>query len=449
MRRPTAFVLWLAHLSRADEPPSHTYLGCYVDKTKKRDLEERVDGTIVNDISAVSNGPRWCAEVCHSLGFPYFGLQTLICFCGSAYGSYGAAKDSACRHACPDLSGVMCGGHLLNSVYAINPDAIVLDQGTDAADAQAQLDELEALQQNLEALELELEGAMADDPHHQALRKHAERNLIQLPKREYVPPELVDAAREAGGDALAGQRAARELRAERRAQRDATIAALRTQWIKAAAGIEKPPPPAPRPRAPRHASALAGFRRTITEAPDEERDAIEDVPDAANGGDAEARECTAAQYERDMRFLASAVAAARAVQVAAAHDEAEAAKRALEERTARFASLKAREDAQQAALLADERARAAHKEADSSTPDASARHATDDAAPPRAMSAAERHFEREKAARKERETRRREKLMTREAERQQREERQRASGGRSQRSSTPEGSRTPQPGIYS
>ena len=115
MRRPTAFVLWLAHLSRADEPPSHTYLGCYVDKTKKRDLEERVDGTIVNDISAVSNGPRWCAEVCHSLGFPYFGLQTLICFCGSAYGSYGAAKDSACRHACPDLSGVMCGGHLLNS----------------------------------------------------------------------------------------------------------------------------------------------------------------------------------------------------------------------------------------------------------------------------------------------------------------------------------------------
>ena len=53
MRRPTAFVLWLAHLSRADEPPSHTYLGCYVDKTKKRDLEERVDGTIVNDISAV------------------------------------------------------------------------------------------------------------------------------------------------------------------------------------------------------------------------------------------------------------------------------------------------------------------------------------------------------------------------------------------------------------
>ena len=92
---------------------------------------------------------------------------------------------------------------------------------------------------------------------------------------------------------------------------------------------------------------------------------------------------------------------------------------------------------------------AAHKEADSSTPDASARHATDDAAPPRAMSAAERHFEREKAARKERETRRREKLMTREAERQQREERQRASGGRSQGSSTPEGSRTPQPGIYS
>ena len=89
------FLWWLARLSRADEGPTHTYLGCYSDKTKKRDLEERVDGTIVSDISAVSNGPRWCAEVCHSLGFPYFGLQTLICFCGSAYGSYGAAKDSA------------------------------------------------------------------------------------------------------------------------------------------------------------------------------------------------------------------------------------------------------------------------------------------------------------------------------------------------------------------
>ena len=441
------FFLWLARLSRADEGPTHTYLGCYSDKTKKRDLEERVDGTIVSDISAASNGPRWCAEVCHSLGYAYFGLQTLICFCGSTYGSYGAAKDTACRHPCPDLSGVMCGGHLLNSVYEINPDAIVLDQGTDTADATDQLDQLETLRQNLEALELELEGVMAQDSHHQALREHAARNLIQLPKREYVPPEIQDAAREAGADALAGERAARELRAERRAQRDLTIAALRARWIEAAARFEKPPPPAPRPRAPRHASALAGFRRAIAEAPDKDSDAVKDMPDATAGGDADSHECTAAQQERDVRLLAAAVAAARAVQAAAMHNEAQAATRTLQERTARFESLKAREDAQQAAL-ADERARAAQKGAESATIHTPTRHALEDEAPPRVMSAAERHFEREKAARKERETRRREKLTTREAERQQRDQRQQASG-RSQVSSSPEGSRAPPAGIYS
>uniref|UniRef100_A0A1I8J5B6 Protein kinase domain-containing protein n=1 Tax=Macrostomum lignano TaxID=282301 RepID=A0A1I8J5B6_9PLAT len=105
------------------------YLGCYVDKEARRDINGlrnliSIGSFRVTSCNCVSNGremsPEFCAAICALNGFVYFGLQySKECFCGNSYGSYGKANESDCSLKCSGNSNKICGGYYRNSVFAL------------------------------------------------------------------------------------------------------------------------------------------------------------------------------------------------------------------------------------------------------------------------------------------------------------------------------------------
>jgi hypothetical protein len=119
------------------------YIGCYQDRDfyhpGPRDLpvffcsngtdegsclnDTRVKGPIVhgNNYGAFAGSLVMTPAVCSALctGFKYFGVQfSFACFCGDEYGQYGKLDESDCNSPCRGDSSTMCGGHVINSIYA-------------------------------------------------------------------------------------------------------------------------------------------------------------------------------------------------------------------------------------------------------------------------------------------------------------------------------------------
>ena len=84
-----------------------TYLGCYRDNIKNRDLQKFI---------GASYKPMSCMKAC--LEYTYFGLQYgEECYCGNSYGNYGPARETQCSTPCATDSKLTCGGVSLNSVF--------------------------------------------------------------------------------------------------------------------------------------------------------------------------------------------------------------------------------------------------------------------------------------------------------------------------------------------
>ena len=99
----------------AKSPRTYSYVGCYVDRKEKRDL----NGLTFKESRRTSIAN--CATNCK--GFNYFGLQNGgECFCGDKYGQYGLSDK--CTEPCERKEDrdkqEVCGGRFANSVYSTN-----------------------------------------------------------------------------------------------------------------------------------------------------------------------------------------------------------------------------------------------------------------------------------------------------------------------------------------
>ncbi|PAA52381.1 hypothetical protein BOX15_Mlig003596g1, partial [Macrostomum lignano] len=105
-----------------------SYIGCYVDN-EGRDLRGLSSVSKIGQLSidkstfslkSESMTHELCTSVC-SLGvFPYFGIQVgKECFCGTSYGSLGAASETDCNRVCTGNGASKCGGPWRNSVFAL------------------------------------------------------------------------------------------------------------------------------------------------------------------------------------------------------------------------------------------------------------------------------------------------------------------------------------------
>ena len=122
---PTIILKWVALPAPPPSPPPGppppppTYVGCFMDNGKQRDLAYNA-----GDLKTTQNpdGPLACAAECRAQGhaLKYIGLQDgTNCFCSDTMGSQGKAKtDSECNMACPGKNkGTKCGGADRNSIY--------------------------------------------------------------------------------------------------------------------------------------------------------------------------------------------------------------------------------------------------------------------------------------------------------------------------------------------
>ncbi|PAA92569.1 hypothetical protein BOX15_Mlig016881g1 [Macrostomum lignano] len=103
-----------------------SYIGCYLDN-EARDLKGLTGVSKIGQfsigslmLSSASMTHELCSRVCSLGGFPYFGVQVgLQCFCGTSYGSLGAANASDCNSVCSGNGASKCGGEWRISVFAL------------------------------------------------------------------------------------------------------------------------------------------------------------------------------------------------------------------------------------------------------------------------------------------------------------------------------------------
>ncbi|PAA92570.1 hypothetical protein BOX15_Mlig011376g1, partial [Macrostomum lignano] len=113
-----------------------SYIGCYLDN-EARDLRGLTGVSKIGQfsigslmLSSASMTHELCGSFCSLGGFPYFGVQSdEQCFCGTSYGSLGAANTSDCNRACTGNGAQICGGTWCNSVFALTyPDKKYFEQ---------------------------------------------------------------------------------------------------------------------------------------------------------------------------------------------------------------------------------------------------------------------------------------------------------------------------------
>ena len=77
-------------------------------------------GTVLNSVEQ-------CNAMCAVANYTYFGVQMgHACFCGNAYGSFGAAdKGRHCNVTCTGNASEICGGSNVNGVWRVLPPAAV------------------------------------------------------------------------------------------------------------------------------------------------------------------------------------------------------------------------------------------------------------------------------------------------------------------------------------
>ena len=95
--------------------PEWEYRGCYVDQSAPRLLQN-------NSIGTENMTVTFCASICSSGGYAYFGLEfSFECWCGNTLNPrvvpVGASN---CNYACCADGSVACGGFWFISVYAAN-----------------------------------------------------------------------------------------------------------------------------------------------------------------------------------------------------------------------------------------------------------------------------------------------------------------------------------------
>jgi hypothetical protein len=141
----TTFTLAVAARALAENA---TYIGCYYDcqtaaagpcgdaTTSNRDLPaffcvNGKDPDAISDCAADPFAPvnwagsrvmtpEFCSGLC--MGFKFFGVQTIGCFCGNDYGNQGGKiAERFCNTPCNGDTSIMCGGPYLNSIYAQPP----------------------------------------------------------------------------------------------------------------------------------------------------------------------------------------------------------------------------------------------------------------------------------------------------------------------------------------
>ncbi|KAL4240388.1 Xylosyltransferase 2 [Mactra antiquata] len=90
-----------------------TYLGCYKDNQKDRDMPN------FSTQFTVDNTPDKCISFCLSGGYLYAGVQYEVeCWCGNKYGKYGDLPESTCAASCPGNSSLTCGGYNAQKIYS-------------------------------------------------------------------------------------------------------------------------------------------------------------------------------------------------------------------------------------------------------------------------------------------------------------------------------------------
>ncbi len=87
------------------------YLGCFIDRIDKRDLE-----IFIQDDQELT--PAQCILTCQQLNHDYAAIQYgSECRCGGQYGRYGQTSDEECDYLC--VTAEKCGGDKRNSVYRV------------------------------------------------------------------------------------------------------------------------------------------------------------------------------------------------------------------------------------------------------------------------------------------------------------------------------------------